>query len=105
MTFKDINRWDVWKMPNDIIPSFNSIREEAIHVPARLASSVAGLSGSGLNSNFHWWAHPFIISRSRLKSFADIFGSFTMEKKHSVTHKQINIRFNMFFKVIDVYKK
>ena len=38
MTFKDINRWDVWKMPNDIIPSFNSIREEAIHVPVRLAS-------------------------------------------------------------------
>ena len=38
MTFKDINRWDVWKMPNDIIPSFNAIREEVIHVPARLAS-------------------------------------------------------------------
>ena len=38
MTFKDINRWDVWKMPNDIIPSFNSIRGETIHVPSRLAS-------------------------------------------------------------------
>ena len=36
MTLKDINRWDVWKMPNDIIPSFNSIREEAIHVPVDL---------------------------------------------------------------------
>ena len=36
MTFKDINRWDAWKIPNDIILSFNSIREEAIHLPARL---------------------------------------------------------------------
>ena len=33
MTFKDINRWNVWKMPNDIIPNFNSISEETIHVP------------------------------------------------------------------------
>ena len=38
MTFKDVNRWDVWEMPNDIIPSFNSIGEETIHVPAGLAS-------------------------------------------------------------------
>ena len=35
---KDINRWNVWKMPNDIIPSFNSFREETIHVLAGLAS-------------------------------------------------------------------
>ena len=34
MSFKDINIWNVWKMPNDI-PSFkfNSIREETINVP------------------------------------------------------------------------
>ena len=38
MTFKDINRWNVWKIPNDIIISFNSIRELTIHVPAGLAS-------------------------------------------------------------------
>ena len=34
MTFKDINRWDVWEMPNDIIPNFSSIGKETIHVPA-----------------------------------------------------------------------
>ena len=38
MTFKDINRWGVWEMLNGIIPSFSSIREETIHVPAGLAS-------------------------------------------------------------------
>ena len=38
MTFKDINRWGVWEMPNDIISSFSSIREETIRVPAGLAS-------------------------------------------------------------------
>ena len=38
MTFKDINRWDVWKIPDDIVPSLNSIREETYHIPAGLAS-------------------------------------------------------------------
>ena len=38
MTFKDINRWDDWKIHYDIIPSSNSIGKETIHVPARLAS-------------------------------------------------------------------
>ena len=38
MNFKDINRWNVWKMPNDIIPSFNSISDETIHLHPGLAS-------------------------------------------------------------------
>ena len=38
MSFQDINRWNLWKMPNDVIPSFNSSREETIHVPVGLAS-------------------------------------------------------------------
>ena len=53
MTFKDINRWDVWKMLNDIIPSFSPIWEEAIHVPARLASYFAKVvSNVNIADNF-----------------------------------------------------
>ena len=35
MVFKDINRRDVSKVGDDIIPSSNSVREETIHVSER----------------------------------------------------------------------
>ena len=43
-------------------------------------TSVACLVGSGLNSNFHWWAHWWIMLRSWFKLFPDIAGTFTIEK-------------------------
>ena len=68
-------------------------------------TSVACLSGSGLNSNFHWWAHLFMTARSGFKSLADISGSFTIEKIHSVIFKEFNIGFDICFKIIDINKE
>ena len=56
-------------------------------------TSVAFLSGSGLNSNFHWWAYLFMTSMSWFKSLADI--SFTIEK--SIVSSAKNLILDLIF--------
>ena len=68
-------------------------------------TSWACLVGSGSTFIFHWKAQLFIIFKSLLRSFADVWVSCTTENKEVSSAKQLYIGSEAFFEIINVNLK